>query len=200
MEGSKCGRARLYKGFGVARMPSILAENSAVASGCWGACYVSRQDCSIAGRPVPIWQPGNAEEAGRHGGEIEEQRAAGQSEGRTCIEGHATSRSGALTDHVVAIPLAHRRGRIGIVRRSGEGVVVGTSLRCRCCAGFAQHRLCESCVWGSANNTLLYTVVRYNGHQEKRQMQRCGMSGWGSRSRSVWMATRRTPCASTLKR
>ena len=144
---------------------------------CWGACYVSRQDCSIAGRPVPIWQPGNAEEAGRHGGDIEEQRAAGQSEGRTCIEGHATSRSGALTDHVVAIPLAHRRGRIGIVRRSGEGVVVGTSLRCRCCAGFAQHRLCESCVWGSANNTLLYTVVRYNGHQEKRQMQRCGMSG-----------------------
>ena len=27
----------------------------------------------------------------------------------------------------------------------GEGVVVGTS-RCRCCAGFAPHRLCVSCL------------------------------------------------------
>jgi hypothetical protein len=45
-------------------------------------------------------------------GEIEQQRGAGQFEGRLGIEGHPTSRSGALTYHVVAIPLAHRRGRM----------------------------------------------------------------------------------------
>ena len=104
MEASTCGRPRLYKGFGVARLPSILAENSAVTSGFWGACYVSREDCSIAGRPVPIWQTGHAEEVGMRGGEIEQQRGAGQSEGRIGIEELCTSRSGALTDHVVAFP------------------------------------------------------------------------------------------------